>query len=95
MPDGMLKSLKAETVITAFERAGGIRRPGKGSHVNIKMPNGQIITIPNHGEVKIGLLQAAVKKAGLTQRDFFTIDREVTHGIHRTNTSSRRRRILG
>jgi hypothetical protein len=34
------------------------------------MPNGQIITIPNHGEVKVGLLQAAIKKAGLTHEDF-------------------------
>jgi len=73
MPDGMRKGLKAETVIAAFERAGGFRRPGKGSHVNIKMPNGQIITIPNHGDVKIGLLQAAIKKAGLTNEDFLRL----------------------
>jgi predicted RNA binding protein YcfA (HicA-like mRNA interferase family) len=70
MADGIRKSLKAEMVIAAFERAGGIRRLGKGSHVNIKMPNGQLITIPNHAEVKVGLLQAAIKKAGLTHEDF-------------------------
>jgi predicted RNA binding protein YcfA (HicA-like mRNA interferase family) len=43
---------------------------GKGDHVNIKMPGGQLITIPVSGEVKIGLLKAAIKKAGLTDEKF-------------------------
>jgi predicted RNA binding protein YcfA (HicA-like mRNA interferase family) len=34
------------------------------------MPNGQIVTIPGHGELKIGLLQTAIKKAGLTIDEF-------------------------
>jgi predicted RNA binding protein YcfA (HicA-like mRNA interferase family) len=54
----------------AFANAGGKVRPGKGDHVNIKMPNGQLITIPVSGEVKIGLLKAAIKKAGLTEEEF-------------------------
>jgi predicted RNA binding protein YcfA (HicA-like mRNA interferase family) len=53
-------------VIQALERAGGIRRPRKGSHTNLKMPNGQLITVPGHGELKTGLLRAAIKKAGLS-----------------------------
>lgn len=64
------RGLKSEDVIRAFENAGGVRRPGKGSHVNIKMPNGQLITIPGHGEVKVGLLQAAIRKSGLTADEF-------------------------
>ena len=51
-------------------RAGGILRGGKGSHVNVKMPNGMIITIPNKGELKIGLLKAAIHKAGLSEEQF-------------------------
>ena len=43
---------------------------GKGGHVNIKMPNGQIITSPIHGELKIGLLKAPIRKAGLTDEEF-------------------------
>ena len=62
--------MKSEDVMGAFEKAGGVRRPGKGSHVNIKMPNGQLLTIPGHGETKIGLLQAAIRKAGLTVDQF-------------------------
>jgi len=56
--------------VKAFVKAGGIVRPGKGDHVNIKMPNGQIITIPVPKDLKIGLLKAAIKKAGLTDKEF-------------------------
>ena len=38
--------------------------------MNIKMPNGQLITIPVSGELKIGLLKAAIKKAGLNEEEF-------------------------
>ncbi|MGH7962614.1 MAG: type II toxin-antitoxin system HicA family toxin [Candidatus Binatia bacterium] len=54
----------------AFVRAGGVQRKGKGDHVNVKMPNGQLITIPVRGELKIGLLKAAMRKAGLTEEEF-------------------------
>ena len=42
-----LRGIKARKAISAFIRAGGIKRSGKGSHINIKMPNGIIITLPN------------------------------------------------
>lgn len=48
-------------------------RKGKGGHVNIKMPNGQLITIPATGEVKRGLLKAAIRKAGLTEEEFISL----------------------
>lgn len=64
------RGLKSAEVIKAFIRAGGIRRSGKGSHVNIKMPNGTIITIPASGEIKVGLLINALRKAGLTTEAF-------------------------
>jgi len=73
LPETLPRGLGAREVIKAFERAGGIRRRGRGSHTNIKMPNGQIITIPAHGEVKIGLLHAAIKKAGLTAEEFLSL----------------------
>jgi hypothetical protein len=34
------------------------------------MLNGQLLTIPVSGTVKIGLLKAAIKKAGLTEEEF-------------------------
>ena len=68
-----LRGIKSKEAIKAFIRAGGIERPGKGDHVNIKMPNGMIVTIPDKGEIKIGLLKAAIHKAGLTDEQFFDL----------------------
>ena len=65
-----LHNIKGKDAVRAFANAGGKIRTGKGDHVNIKMPSGQLITIPVSGEVKIGLLKAAIKKAGLTEEEF-------------------------
>jgi predicted RNA binding protein YcfA (HicA-like mRNA interferase family) len=65
-----LRGIRGEEAIKAFIRAGGVQRGGKGDHVNIKMPNGRILTIPGRGEIKIGLLKDAIRKAGLTEEQF-------------------------
>lgn len=64
------RNVKGQDAVKAFVKAGGIVRLGKGDHVNIKMPNAQIITIPVPKDIKIGLLKAAIKKAGLTEDEF-------------------------
>ena len=63
-------NVKGKDAVKAFADAGGRVRPGKGDHVNIKMPDGQLITIPISGTVKIGLLKAAIRKSGLTEPEF-------------------------
>ena len=68
-----LRGIKGKDAIKAFLRAGGIERPGKGDHVNIKMPNGMIITVPGKGELKIGLLISAIHKADLNEEEFFDL----------------------
>ena len=68
-----LRGIKGKDAIKALIRAGGIERPGKGDHVNIKMPNGMIITIPDKGELKIGLLKSVIHKAGLTEEQFLDL----------------------
>jgi len=68
-----LQGIKGKDAIKAFIRVGGIETPGKGDHANIKIPNGMIITIPGKGEIKIGLLKAAIHKAGLTDEQFFDL----------------------
>jgi len=57
-----LRGIQGREAIKAFVSAGGMERGGKGDHVNVKMPNGQIITIPSSKELKTGLLRAALKK---------------------------------
>jgi predicted RNA binding protein YcfA (HicA-like mRNA interferase family) len=70
MAGRQLRGVSGDEAIRAFVKAGGFRRGGKGDHVNIKMPNAQLITIPSHRELKIGLLKAAIRKAGLTDDEF-------------------------
>jgi len=65
-----LRDLKTYDAIRAFERAGGVRRSGRGDHVNLKMPNGRIITLRTTGDVKIGRLKDALREAGMTSDDF-------------------------
>ena len=70
MPE--LRGVRPAEAIKALERAGGIqRRSGKGDHVNIKMPNGQIVTFSGRRDpIKIGLLKAMLRKAGLSEDEF-------------------------
>jgi predicted RNA binding protein YcfA (HicA-like mRNA interferase family) len=69
----LLRSVSGKEAIKAFTKAGGFVRRGKGDHVNIKMPNGQLITIPVSGDLKIGLLKSAIRKAGLVDDEFIKL----------------------
>jgi len=68
------RDVRASEAIDAFVKAGGIARFGKGSHVNIKMSNGMVITISGHREpVKVGILKAMIKRAGLSESEFLEL----------------------
>ncbi len=45
----------------------------KATHVNITMPNGQLLTIPVSGDLKIGLLKSAIRKSGVDDEDFLRL----------------------
>jgi hypothetical protein len=49
-----------------------VLRQGKVSHQVIKMPNGTIISLP-HGILKQGLLEAEIRKSGLTTEEFMEL----------------------
>jgi predicted RNA binding protein YcfA (HicA-like mRNA interferase family) len=68
-----LRGIKSADAIKALERAGGVRKSGKGDHINIKMPNGRIITLRGKGEVKVGRLRDAIHEAGLTVEEFLQL----------------------
>jgi predicted RNA binding protein YcfA (HicA-like mRNA interferase family) len=68
-----LRGVRGKEAIKAFLRAGGKLRPGKGGHINVKMPNGMIITLPGKEELSIGLLKAAIKKAGMSEDTFLDL----------------------
>ena len=67
------RGIKGKDAIKVFVKAGGLEKKGKGDHINVKMPNGQIITIPKSKEIKIGLIKAAIRKAGLTEEEFMRL----------------------
>ena len=73
MPE--LRDIRPQEAIAALERAGEIvRRTGKGDHVNIKMPNGQIVTFSGRREpIKIGLLKAMLRKAAVSEDEFLRL----------------------
>jgi predicted RNA binding protein YcfA (HicA-like mRNA interferase family) len=70
-----LRGVRGIDAIKVFVAVGGVKKKGKGDHVNVKMPNGQIVTIPGTRELKIGLLKSAIKKAGLSEEEFLKLIR--------------------
>lgn len=65
-----LRGIKGKDALKALIRAGGVARGGKGDHMNIKMPSGALITLPGKGELKIGLLKAVLRRAGISPEQF-------------------------
>ena len=70
---GSLHNIRGKDAVKAFVKFGGIERKGKGDHVNIKMPNGMLVTIPGNKELKIGLLKSVIRKAGLIEEEFLKL----------------------
>ena len=70
---GSLHNIRGKNAVKAFVKFGGIERKGKGDHVNIKMPNGMLVTIPGNKELKIGLLKSVMRKAGLIEEEFLKL----------------------
>ncbi|HEX5415375.1 MAG TPA: type II toxin-antitoxin system HicA family toxin [Chloroflexota bacterium] len=72
MPE--LRNIRPRDANSALEKAGGLVRRGKGDHVNVKMPNGQILTFSGEKEpLKIGLLKALLRKADLSEEVFLRL----------------------
>ncbi len=72
MPE--LRDIRPSDAIAAFRRAGGVVRSGKGDHVSVKMPNGNILTLSGkRSPIKIGLLKAMLRKAGLSEEEFISL----------------------
>ena len=61
------RNVNGQDAVKACVKAGGIQ--AKGIMV-ISKPNGQIITIPVLKDLKIGLLKASIKNAGLAEEEF-------------------------
>ena len=67
-----LPRVSARQAIAAFETLGYEVVRQRGSHIRLRHPEGkrQPLTVPNHREIKTGLLRRLIRDAGLTVEEF-------------------------
>lgn len=61
--------------IRALEKVGYVVVRKKGSHVRLKDKNGKLspVTVPDHKELRLGLLKKILNDAGLIVEDFIRL----------------------
>ena len=72
----ILPIISGREAVRAFEKVGFLLVPGrgKGSHmVMAKTDFPAILTVPDHRELKRGLLRALIRKAGLGVEEFVSL----------------------
>jgi predicted RNA binding protein YcfA (HicA-like mRNA interferase family) len=68
-----LAGISGRKAVRAFERAGFVAGRPEGSHVTLKKPGCSVLVIPLHREVSPFLLRSQIKRAGLTEEQFFEL----------------------
>ena len=65
------RNIRAQRAIRAFIRLGYQTVRVRGSHHILKHPNGRMLVLPMHrGALKIGILQDAIERAGVSWDEF-------------------------
>ncbi len=65
-----LRVVSGQEVIRALQKIGYYVRDQKGSHIHMRHPTRQPLTIPNHKEIARGTLRQIIKDAGCTLEEF-------------------------
>ncbi len=69
-----LPVLSARECITALERAGFNVIRQRGSHITLRRDNPPArVTVPNHKELKTGMLRSIIRQAGMTVDEFLDL----------------------
>jgi predicted RNA binding protein YcfA (HicA-like mRNA interferase family) len=69
-----LSPLSARECIRALQRAGYVIDRQAGSHITlIRDDPPSRVTVPNHKELKIGMLRGIIRDAGLTVDEFLEL----------------------
>lgn len=70
-----LPVLSGQEVVKALQKAGFQVHHQKGSHIVLKqaVPPYIRLPVPNHKEIKRGLLRAVIREAGLTREEFLEL----------------------
>lgn len=77
MPD-KLPVLSGNEIIKILRKAGFAVVTQKGSHIKLKKVDGNkniIVTVPNHSEVKRGILLNILKQAEVSREEFLEYDK--------------------
>ena len=61
-----LPQVSGAAVKRALEKAGFVKVSQSGSHVKMKHPDGRVVIIPMHRELKKGTLRSIMRQARLT-----------------------------
>ena len=63
--------ISGREAIRVFERLGWIAERQKGSHISMWKPDvPQILTVPDHKELGIGILRGLIRTAGVSVAEF-------------------------
>ena len=66
-----LPRISGRQAVSAFQKAGFQVRRQRGSHIVMAKPGfPETLSVPDHRELKPGLLRALIRKAGLTVDQF-------------------------
>lgn len=65
-------SLSGSDVVRALLRAGFAETSQKGSHVKLKHPDGRIVIVPLHRELKRGTLGSILRQAEMTMEELLS-----------------------
>ena len=65
-----LPRLSGREAGAVFQKLGYVKRRTEGSHMIYKAPGRKPLSIPNHGELDIGLLRSLIRDAGITPQEF-------------------------
>ncbi len=70
MPGRRLREVRADRALRAFQKAGYVIARVVGSHYILVREGSPVISVPRHSTIKVGLLMAKVKAAGMTYEEF-------------------------
>jgi predicted RNA binding protein YcfA (HicA-like mRNA interferase family) len=65
-----LPLISGMAAVQALERAGFTRVSARGSHQKLRNPDGRVVIVPVHRELKRGTLASILRQAGLTAEEF-------------------------
>lgn len=69
----LLRGVSGKDAVKAFVKAGGVVRQGQRRPRRRQEAKRPDITIPVSGDLKIGLLKSAIRKAGLDDDEFLKL----------------------